>query len=280
MFDIPKAMLPEIRSSSDEKTYGRTAGKEGIPAGIPVSGCLGDQQAALFGQGCFRHRRSEKHIRNGLLLCWRTSVTNPSSSRYGLLTTLGYSRSVAMRRFTLLEGSVAITGRAHPVASRQSRADPIIVRNRNIGANGGRQRRNLFRTGVFGSVRSVLEIGRARSHCRDDAVCEQGAFCAGCSRSDCISDKRNVRSDGKGYGREGAQSESGRRNGCQRASDAVSVGHSEYPRDPSEGDGNDGFRRGLRCWISCRVLEGFGGYTIQLGERKAMDTANERIRER
>ena len=49
-FDIPRSILPEIRSSSE--IYGKLASTE--LRGTPISGVLGDQQAALVGQGCFR----------------------------------------------------------------------------------------------------------------------------------------------------------------------------------------------------------------------------------
>jgi glycerol kinase len=49
-FDIPKAALPQIKSSSE--VYGLM--EEGQLKGIPISGCLGDQQSALVGQGCLK----------------------------------------------------------------------------------------------------------------------------------------------------------------------------------------------------------------------------------
>ncbi|RYJ15367.1 glycerol kinase, partial [Halogeometricum borinquense] len=52
-FDVPKAMLPEVRPSSDEDLYGTTDSDGFLEAEIPVAGALGDQQAALFGQTCF-----------------------------------------------------------------------------------------------------------------------------------------------------------------------------------------------------------------------------------
>lgn len=51
-FDIPRAMLPQIRPSSDPTLYGHTS--KSLPyGGIALSGALGDQQAAMFGQVCF-----------------------------------------------------------------------------------------------------------------------------------------------------------------------------------------------------------------------------------
>ena len=51
MLGIPRSMLPEVRSCSE--IYGHTVALPGLPAGVPISGVAGDQQAALFGQACF-----------------------------------------------------------------------------------------------------------------------------------------------------------------------------------------------------------------------------------
>ena len=52
LFEIPPQILPEVRSCAE--VYGATQGMESLPDGIPVAGIAGDQQAALFGQACFR----------------------------------------------------------------------------------------------------------------------------------------------------------------------------------------------------------------------------------
>ena len=62
LFDIPRACLPEIRSSSEDMGLAT-----GVLAGVPLAGILGDQQAALFGQACLLARTGEKHLRHGLL---------------------------------------------------------------------------------------------------------------------------------------------------------------------------------------------------------------------
>ena len=63
LMGIPRAMLPEIRSSSE--LYGEAAGT--ALGGRPVAGIIGDQQAALFGQTCFERRRGEEHLRHRLV---------------------------------------------------------------------------------------------------------------------------------------------------------------------------------------------------------------------
>jgi glycerol kinase len=103
-FDIPKAMLPRICSSSE--TYGQA--KLDCIAGIPVAGDLGDQQAALVGQTCFKPGQAKNTYGTGCFLLLNTGTKSVPSS-YGLLTTLAYKLGKAPAIYAL-EGSVAITG--------------------------------------------------------------------------------------------------------------------------------------------------------------------------
>lgn len=101
--DIPKAMLPSIKSSSD--VYGTASGALG---GIPVSGILGDQQAALFGQTCFDVGEAKNTYGTGCFMLLNTGTT-AVQSKNGLLTTLGYKIGDQPAVY-VLEGSIAITG--------------------------------------------------------------------------------------------------------------------------------------------------------------------------
>ena len=100
---IPRAMLPKIRSSSE--IYGTA----GTPiSGVPISGILGDQQAALFGQTCFRPGQAKNTYGTGCFMLMNTGTKQvPSTS--GLLTTIGY-RIGDQPAVYALEGSIAITG--------------------------------------------------------------------------------------------------------------------------------------------------------------------------
>ena len=103
-FDIPRAMLPEIRSSSER--YG-----EAVPEairGVPIAGILGDQQAALVGQTCFRPGEAKNTYGTGCFMLMNTGET-AVQSRFGLLTTVAY-RIGSARPCYALEGSVAVTG--------------------------------------------------------------------------------------------------------------------------------------------------------------------------
>ncbi len=103
LMNIPRNMLPTIRSSSD--TYGTATG---ALAGIPVAGDLGDQQAALFGQTCFSPGEAKNTYGTGCFMLLNTG-TKIVPSKSGLLTTLGYKIGDQPAVYAL-EGSIAITG--------------------------------------------------------------------------------------------------------------------------------------------------------------------------
>jgi glycerol kinase len=100
---IPKAMLPQIRPSSE--IYGKCVGEL---AGIPVAGDLGDQQAAIFGQTCYSVGEAKNTYGTGNFMLLNTG-TKPVQSKNGLLTTLGYKIGDQPAVYCL-EGSIAITG--------------------------------------------------------------------------------------------------------------------------------------------------------------------------
>jgi glycerol kinase len=98
---IPKAMLPEIRPSSDPKIYGYWSK-------VPVCGDLGDQQAALVGQTCYSSGEAKNTYGTGCFMLINTG-TEAVPSKSGLLTTLGYKMGDEKAVYCL-EGSIAITG--------------------------------------------------------------------------------------------------------------------------------------------------------------------------
>jgi glycerol kinase len=100
---VPKAMLPDIKASSEE--YGKAVG---TLAGIPVAGDLGDQQAALFGQTCFSVGEAKNTYGTGCFMLLNTG-TKPVPSKAGLITGLGYKIGNQPAVY-MLEGSIAITG--------------------------------------------------------------------------------------------------------------------------------------------------------------------------
>jgi glycerol kinase len=103
-FEIPRTVLPQVRSSSE--VYGE-ASIQGIE-GVPIAGILGDQQAALVGQACFRPGEVKNTYGTGCFLLMNTGE-RLIPSNFGLLTTLAYKFGGAPANYAL-EGSVAITG--------------------------------------------------------------------------------------------------------------------------------------------------------------------------
>ena len=100
---VPRAMLPEIRPSSE--IYGEARGDL---AGVPVASALGDQQAALFGQTCFAPGEGKNTYGTGSFLLVNTGG-KLVHSKNGLLTTVGYKIGDQPAVYAL-EGSIAVTG--------------------------------------------------------------------------------------------------------------------------------------------------------------------------
>ena len=100
--DIPRSVLPEVRSSSE--IYGCTD-IQGVR--IPIAGMAGDQQAALFGQGCFSPGDAKNTYGTGCFLLMNTGDT-PCESRNGLLTTIAVGLNGKVEY--ALEGSVFVGG--------------------------------------------------------------------------------------------------------------------------------------------------------------------------
>jgi glycerol kinase len=102
---IPASLLPEIRSSSE--IYGH-AHSSSLLREVPISGILGDQQAATFGQVAFEAGESKNTYGTGNFLIVNTGTT-PVQSKNGLLTTVAYQLGDEAPRYAL-EGSIAVTG--------------------------------------------------------------------------------------------------------------------------------------------------------------------------
>ena len=103
---IPQAVLPRVVPSSGE--IGRTR-CEGLPAGIPIAGIAGDQQAALFGQACHQPGMAKNTYGTGCFLLMNTGERAPVSHNR-LLSTVAWERRG--RTTYALEGSVFIAGAA------------------------------------------------------------------------------------------------------------------------------------------------------------------------
>ncbi|XP_023078329.1 glycerol kinase 2 [Piliocolobus tephrosceles] len=104
-FEIPMDLLPNVFSSSE--IYGLI--KTGALEGVPISGCLGDQCAALVGQMCFQEGQAKNTYGTGCFLLCNTG-RKCVFSEHGLLTTVAYKLGREKPAYYALEGSVAIAG--------------------------------------------------------------------------------------------------------------------------------------------------------------------------
>ncbi|NOT35700.1 MAG: glycerol kinase GlpK [Candidatus Eisenbacteria bacterium] len=106
-FEVPASMLPSVMPSSGE--FGRTRAIGAIPAGVPIAGIAGDQQAALFGQGCVAAGQSKNTYGTGCFLLLHTG-SRRVPSKAGLLTTVACGPRGELAY--ALEGSVFVAGAA------------------------------------------------------------------------------------------------------------------------------------------------------------------------
>lgn len=107
LLEIPEAFLPSVFPSRNE--FGKTARQGPLPAGIPITGMAGDQQAALFGQGGWGEGSAKNTYGTGCFLLLNTGKKR-IVSRHGLLTTLACGKRG--ESVFALEGSVFIAGAA------------------------------------------------------------------------------------------------------------------------------------------------------------------------
>ncbi|HET6298701.1 MAG TPA: glycerol kinase GlpK [Kribbella sp.] len=109
-FNIPRQMLPEIRPSSDPNKYGETLTSGPLQGVVPLTGDLGDQQAATVGQVCFNPGEAKNTYGTGNFMLLNTG-TELVRSKAGLLSTMAYKFGDDAPVYAL-EGSIAVTGSA------------------------------------------------------------------------------------------------------------------------------------------------------------------------
>lgn len=113
---VPREILPEILPSVPGEAYGLTRAAGAFGAEVPVCGALGDQQAALLGQGCLEPGQTKSTYGTGSFMLQHTGA-EPARSEHGLVSTVaawisggsGRGRGGGMTTYAL-EGSIAITG--------------------------------------------------------------------------------------------------------------------------------------------------------------------------
>ena len=108
LFRVPKRALPTVLPSSGR--FGVTSDEFGAPAGIPISGIAGDQQAALFGQACFRPGMAKNTYGTGSFVLLNIGDRCPEPSE-GMLTTVAWTLADGTMAYAL-EGAIFVTGAA------------------------------------------------------------------------------------------------------------------------------------------------------------------------
>ncbi len=108
LFNVPVTALPNVVPSSGRVAV--TEESSGIPAGIPISGIAGDQQAALFGQACFTTGSSKNTYGTGSFVLMNVGTTCPPPTE-GMLTTVAWDIGTGETTYAL-EGAIFVTGSA------------------------------------------------------------------------------------------------------------------------------------------------------------------------
>jgi glycerol kinase len=107
ILDIPRAMLPEVRGSSE--VYAHTVDYHFFGHRIPIAGAAGDQQSALFGQGCYTKGSMKNTYGTGCFMLMNTGE-QPVQSDHGLITTIAWGMNGKIEY--ALEGSIFVAGSA------------------------------------------------------------------------------------------------------------------------------------------------------------------------
>ena len=264
-------MLPEIQPSSDPAGYGMTRANGPLGGEVPLTGDLGDQQAATVGQVCFAPGEAKNTYGTGNFLLLNTG-TELVRSNNGLLTTVCYQFGDAAPVYAL-EGSIAVTGSAVQWLRDQL---GIISRRRAervAGPAGRGQRRRLLRARLLRPVRAVLAVRRTRRDRRPVALQHQRAPRAGHAGGDLLPDPDVVEAMEQDSGVTPRRAAGGRRRHRQRAV------HADPGRRPRRaglqaGRGRDhGAGRRLRGGAGRRLLEVDRRAARRTGRRPALAAA-------
>ena len=264
LFNIPRSMLPEIKPSSAPDPYGMTLANGPFAGEVPITGDLGDQQAATVGQVCYAPGEAKNTYGTGNFMLLNTG-TEIVRSKAGLLTTVCYKFGEEDTVYAL-EGSIAVTGSAVQwlrdqlgIISGASESESLA---KQVEDNGGVYFVPAF-SGLFApywrsDARGAIVGPVALQHERPPG--------AGHPRGDLLPEQGRRRRDGEGL-RSGARGAEGRRR-ChdERAVHADPVGH---PRRAGEQAGRRRDDR-ARC-----VLRGRPGGRL-LGEHRRASRELER----
>ena len=231
----------------------------------------GDQQAALFGQGCFDAGSAKNTYGTGCFILQHTG-DRPVFSQHGLLTTVA-SRIAGKQRFAV-EGSVFIAGAA--VQWLRDGLGIIKTRRRQRGARRVRaiERRRLRRPGVHRAGRAALGHVRARHDHRHHARHDGRAHHARDARVDRAADARRRRADGARDRRPHARAARRWRRRGERPADADPGRRAAAPGRALRHGRDDGARRGVPRRARRRLLARRGGDRHDLAQRRHLRAAH------
>ena len=263
---VPRAMLPEIRSSAE--VYGKASA---VLPGVSIAAALGDQQAALFGQCCFTPGEAKCTYGTGSFLLLNTG-TDIVRSSHGLLTTVGYKIGDDAPVYAL-EGSIAITGSLVQWFRDNLGLINSAAGDRDARADRRGQRRLLHRAGLLRAVRPALAVRGARDHRRAHLVHHQGPPGPRGAGGDRLADPRGRRRDERGLRDRADHAAGGRRHDRRQPAHAVRRGRAGRAGGAADGAGDGVARRRVRGRAGRRLLGRPGGAAPQLapGRRVAAE---------
>ena len=256
---VPRAMLPEVRSSSE--VYGTTA-EELLGGAIPIAGVAGDQQAATFGQACFSPGTAKNTYGTGCFLLMNTGGA-PIESRHRMLTTIGWG--LGGKITYCLEGSIFIGGAVvqwlrDGLGLIESSADVEELAAQAADTDGV-----YFVPAFVGHGRAVLGPVRPRHDHWADAGHDGGPSRACRAGIDGLPNPRRAGGDAKRRRHRLGRVEGRRRGVGQRFADAVPGGHSGRARLPAGRGRDDRPGRGLFGGAGGELLARSGRVKAELG---------------
>ena len=272
-FNIPRQMLPEIKPSSYPESYGITRDDGPLGGQVPLTGILGDQQAAMVGQVCLDAGEAKNTYGTGNFLLLNTGEKIVRSEN-GLLTTVCYQfahRDGSAKPVYALEGSIAVTGSAVQWLRDQLGIISGAAQSESLARAGRRQRRGVLRAGLLRAVRAVLAVGRPRRDRRAVAVQHQRPCGAGDAGGDLLPEPRRRRRDGGRLGCAPGGAQGRRRHHRQRPVHADSGRRAGRRRRQARGRRNHCAGRGLRGWAGGRFLGEPRRPAVQLAGRQALE---------
>ena len=269
-FDIPRQMLPEIRPSSYPESYGVTRDDGPLGGQVPLTGIVGDQQAAMVGQVCLDAGEAKNTYGTGNFLLLNTGEKIVRSEN-GLLTTVCYQFGDAKPVYAL-EGSIAVTGSAVQwlrdqlgIISGAAQSESLA---RQVEDNGG----VYFVPAFSGLFAPYWRIRRPRRDRRAVAVQHQRPCGARDARGDLLPEPRRRRRDGGRLGSAPGGAQGRRRHHRQRPVHADPGRRPRRRRGQARGRRDHGVGRGLRRGARGRVLGEPRRPAVQLAGGQALDS--------